>query len=174
MLLYYAFVRHVTPVEVPSSCRFFMVSIVASSCNVVNLHLCALSLLLLLGSVGCVYRKVSKIESRSTLNNLPVISTSPSVSIALSIALCLAWFAAFSNFLAFFPETGAKGPLVGYSTLLFLVPRAFLVTPFCALRFWTFVRLAIRRCLLGTLGLPLDGILVMLCCKAEERIGEII
>jgi hypothetical protein len=32
-----------------------------------------------------------------------------------------------------------------------------------ALRFWTLDRLAIRRCLLGTLGLPLEGILDVWC-----------
>lgn len=88
----------------------------------------------------------------------PVISTSPSCSIAFSIALLLALFCNFCNFLAFLPETGAKGPLVGCRTSLLAVPRGFLETLFAALRFWTFARLAVLRCLLGTLGLPREGI----------------
>lgn len=88
-----------------------------------------------------------------------VITTSPSCSIARSIALCRAWLAAFSSFLAFLLDTGAKGPLVGYRTLLFAVPRGFLEILFFEFFFWTFFRDATLRDLFGTLGLPLDGIL---------------
>lgn len=91
--------------------------------------------------------------------DIPVISTSPCSSIAFSNALLLALFCALSNFLAFFPETGANGPLVGASTLLLKVPRAFLVTLLWEFRFCTFDRLAILRCLFGTFGLPREGIM---------------
>jgi len=99
--------------------------------------------------------------------HLPVIWTSPSCAIAFSTARCRAWFLAFSSFRAFFPDGGANGPLVGRRTLLGAVPRGFLVTLLTALRFWTLARLAIRRCLLGTFGLPREGIVVVAgdCCK---------
>lgn len=79
------------------------------------------------------------------------------------MALCLAWFRARSSFLAFLPDTGFNGPLVGYRTPLFRVsaePRAFFSILFVALFFWTLARLAMRGCLLGTFGLLLEGISV--------------
>jgi hypothetical protein len=87
----------------------------------------------------------------------PVITTSPSFAIAASNALLRAWFNAFSTFLAFLPDSGAAGPAVGWRTLLVAVPRVFFVI-FPAFRFCTLLRLALRFSLLGTLGLPREGI----------------
>lgn len=53
---------------------------------------------------------------------------------AFSSALCRAYALAFSTFLAFFPDRGAAGPLVGYNTELAAVPLAFLLTPALAFR----------------------------------------
>ena len=46
--------------------------------------------------------------------------------------------------------------------MLDAVPRGFLDTLLTALRFWALARLAIRRCLLGTFGLPREGIVMMI------------
>jgi hypothetical protein len=46
------------------------------------------------------------------------------------------------------------------------------VTLLTALRFWTLDRLAIRRCLLGTLGFPLEGILNVWCGVEGSWIGN--
>jgi len=90
----------------------------------------------------------------------PVITTSPALAIAASNALLRAWFNAFSTFLAFLPDSGAAGPAVGCRTLLVAVPRAFFFVTFLAFRFCTLLRLALRFSLLGTLGLPREGIVV--------------
>lgn len=92
------------------------------------------------------------------------MKTSPSFAIASSNARCLAWFRAFSTFLAFLPERGARGPLVGCRTLLGAVPRGFLEILFVALRFWTLVLLAFLLWLLGTFGFPREGILGGFAC----------
>jgi len=91
--------------------------------------------------------------------NSPVISTSPSCSIAFSIALRLALFCSFSSFRAFFADMGARGPLVGCRTLLLAVPRGFLEILLLAFFDCVLDLLAMRRCLLGTFGFPRDGIL---------------
>lgn len=91
--------------------------------------------------------------------DIPVISTSPTASIAFSICLLLKLFCAFSSFLAFFPETGARGPLVGCITELLAVPLGFFEIPALALLDWTLLRFETLRCLFGTLGFPLEGIL---------------
>jgi len=98
----------------------------------------------------------------------PFITTSPSCSIAFSIARCLAWFRALSSFLAFFPETGAPTPEFGIMTELVAVPRGFLEILLIEFFFCTFLRLATFLCLLGTLGLLREGIARIASCVLFE------
>lgn len=91
--------------------------------------------------------------------NIPVIDTSPCSANAFSRARCLAWFRAFSTFLAFLLESGANGPLVGKITLLKAVPLGFLAIPAVALRLCTLVLFALRLDLLGTLQFATEGML---------------
>lgn len=108
--------------------------------------------------VSNLYPQITSAMSRILGHHQPFIPTSSSSSSSASNALLIAFILACSNFRAFFPLTGANGPLVGCRTLLIAVPLGFLDILLMAFFFCTLRREETRRDLLGTLGLPLEGI----------------